>query len=599
MAAPLDPGAFKEALIILGSAALVIPVFYRLNVSPVLGFLLIGMAVGPAGLGAWAGDMPWLSWVTIQSREKIAMVAEFGVVLLLFMIGLELSFERLRTMRHFVFGLGTLQLVASALAIAGLLYVSGLALAPAAIIGVSLAMSSTAVVVQVLSEEKRLGTVVGRASFSVLLLQDIAVVPVLLGVSMLGLRTGEDVLGQFTFTLLYAVVTIIGLIASGRLFLRPLFRQVAKTRSPELFMAACLLVILGTSLITALAGLSAAMGALIAGLLLAETEYRRQVEVMIDPFKGLLVGAFLISVGMSLDLAQVMAEPIAVVLGVLSLIALKTLIVAPAARTFGLSWLAAVQSGLLLGPGGEFGFVVISLATSLGLVSMGLSDFALLLVALTMASIPLLSKLGVLLEQRMPVGESNPVALISPPEDETPRVIVAGFGRVGQVVAAMLEAHSVPYLAVDMDIAVVAKGRDAGKPVFYGDVRNVDFLRRLRVGTARAFVVTMDARKAVDEAVLAARAERPELQIIARAKDARHAAHLYRMGTSHAVPETIEASLQLSEAVLIDVGVPTGPVIASIHEKRSEIRAEIREAAPEGAEIVGRRRLRDVKPASE
>jgi CPA2 family monovalent cation:H+ antiporter-2 len=320
---------------------------------------------------------------------------------------------------------------------------------------------------------------------------------------------------------------------------------------------------------------------------------------MIDPFKGLLVGVFLISVGMSLDLAQVMAEPIAVILAVLSLIALKTLIVAPAARLFGLSWLAAVQSGLLLGAGGEFGFVVISLAASLGLVSAGLSEFALLVVALTMASIPLLSKLGVLLEQRLPEAESNPIAAIPPPADETPRVIVAGFGRVGQVVAAMLEAHSVPYLAIDMDIAVVAKGRDAGKPVFYGDVRNVDFLRRLRIDSARAFVVTMDARKAVDEAVLAARTERPGLQIIARAKDARHAAHLYRMGASHAVPETIEASLQLSEAVLIDVGVPTGPVIASIHEKRSEIRAEIEESAPEGAEIVGRRRLRDVKTTAD
>ena len=201
-----------------------------------------------------------------------------------------------------------------------------------------------------------------------------------------------------------------------------------------------------------------------------------------------------------------------------------------------------------------------------------------------------------MLEEKIPSEEAEQLAAVALPDDEIPRVIVAGFGRVGQVVAAMLEAHNVPYIAIDMDVATVSKGRKAGKPAYYGDVRNVDFLRRLRIDIARAIVVTMDARLAVDQAVAAARLERPGIQIIARAKDARHAAHLYRIGATHAVPETIEASLQLSEAVLVDVGVPTGPVIASIHEKRAEFRAQIQEAAPEGAEVlIGPRRLRDVK----
>ena len=600
MAATIDPGTFKEALIILGSAAVVIPIFYRLKLSPVLGFLLVGMAVGPFGLGAFAAQYPALSWVTIPNHEDIELVAEFGVVFLMFMIGLELSFERLRTMRNFVFGLGSIQLLLSSLVLASLLLFAGLDLVPALIIGVALAMSSTAVVVQVLSEEKRLGTVVGRSSFAVLLFQDIAVVPVLFGVSMLALDIEGGVLGRFGLALSQAALAVVALIAGGRLLLRPLFRQVAKTRSPELFMAACLLVIMGTSLITAIAGLSAAMGALIAGLLLAETEYRRQVEVLIEPFKGLLVGVFLISVGMTLDLVQVAEQPFAVVFAAASLVALKALIVAPAARLFGLSWLTGIQAGLMLGAGGEFSFVLINLAMSENLVPAAAGEFALLTAAITMASIPLLSKLGKLLEQRMPAGANDPVAQIAVPDDETPRVIIAGFGRVGEVVASMLDTHGVPYVAIDSDIRVVSKGRENGKQVFYGDMKSVDFLRRCHIGTARAVVITMDSRAAVDQVVAVARAERKDLQIIARAKDARHAAHLYRMGVSHAVPETIEASLQLSEAVLVDVGVAMGPVIASIHEKRSEFQAQIQEAAPEGVEIqIGRRRLRDVEPATD
>jgi monovalent cation:H+ antiporter-2, CPA2 family len=599
MAATIDPGTFKEALIILGSAAVVIPIFYRLKLSPVLGFLLVGMAVGPFGLGAFAAQYPVLSWVTIPNHEDIELVAEFGVVFLMFMIGLELSFERLRTMRNFVFGLGSIQLVLSSLALASLALFAGLDLIPAIIIGVALAMSSTAVVVQVLSEEKRLSSVVGRSSFAVLLFQDIAVVPVLFGVSMLALDVEGGVLGHFGLALGQAAFAVVALIAGGRILLRPLFRQVAKTRSPELFMAACLLVIMGTSLITAIAGLSAAMGALIAGLLLAETEYRRQIEVLIEPFKGLLVGVFLISVGMSLDLLQVAESPVAVVIAITSLVALKTLIVAPAARLFGLSWLTGIQAGLLLGAGGEFSFVVVNLAMSENLVPAATGEFALLAAAITMAMIPLLSKLGKMLEQQLPAHAGNPVADIAVPDDETPRVIIAGFGRVGEVVASMLDVHNVPYVAIDADIRVVSKGREKGRQVFYGDMKSVDFLRRCHLDTARAVVITMDSRTAVDQVVAVARTERKDLQIIARAKDARHAAHLYRMGVSHAVPETIEASLQLSEAVLVDVGVAMGPVIASIHEKREQFQTQIQDEAPEGVDVViGRRRLRDVKSSA-
>ena len=329
-----------------------IPLFHRLRLSPVLGFMLVGVAVGPFGLAMLADRLPLLGAITLNRPETIAPIAELGISMMMFMIGLELSLERLRVMRRLVFGFGLLQFVLCAVAIAGVAYALGAPPLLAVVAGPALSMSSTAVVVQVLSQEKRLGGPVGRTSLGVLLLQDIAAVPVLFAISVFGAGGGAR-----TWALVQAVVVVLGLIAAGRLVLRPLFRGVARTGSPELFVAACLLVILATGLATAMVGLPMELGSLIAGLLLAETEFRRQIEVTIDPFKGLLLGVFLISVGMSLDLADIAGDASRVVLGGVVLVALKLAIVACLARAFGLRWLTGLQAGLLLGPGGEFGFV--------------------------------------------------------------------------------------------------------------------------------------------------------------------------------------------------------------------------------------------------
>jgi monovalent cation:H+ antiporter-2, CPA2 family len=598
MAAPVDIAQLKDALIVLGAAAVVVPVFHSLKLSPVLGYVLIGMVVGPFGLGAFAADMPWLGYLTIEDKDGIAWVAEFGVVLLLFMIGLELSLERLQLMRRLVFGLGAVQLVASALAIGIVAYAATGNAAVSTVIGFALAMSSTAIVTQILAERKQLTAPWGRASFAVLLFQDIAVVPILFTVSVLGRSAEGSLMSALGLALLKAAATVVLVIVGGRIVLRPLFRRVAKTESPELFMAACLLVIIGTGLATALAGLSMALGALIAGLLLAETEYRRQIEVMIEPFKGLLVGVFLISVGMSVDLVRIAAEPLAVAAASTGLIAAKALIVALAAPLFGLTLAQGVRSGMVLGPGSEFSFVILALAGSVGLVSADTGSFILIVTALTMAAIPFLQTVGTVLEARLtPAAAPHPATLIPVPEETQPRVIIAGFGRVGRVIAALLKAHDVPFLAVDANATAVARARDEGHDVYYGDVKQIEFLRRCGIGTARALVLTMDAPKAASEVVGVARAERADLQIIVRARDADHAGELYRLGATDAVPETVESSLQLGEAVLVDVGVPMGLAIASIHEKRSEIRAEIQSAAPQVQVPANpRRRLRDAKP---
>ena len=593
-AASLNTSFYKEALIVLGAAAIVVPLFHRLRVSSVLGFMLVGIVVGPFGLASLAPHLPWLSVITIGSAESIEPIAGLGVVLLLFMIGLELSFERLWVMRRLVFGLGALQVMLCAAVLAGAAILLGHGRTTAVVIGLTLAMSSTAVVIQVLSEEKRLNTVAGRASFAILLFQDLAVVPVLLVLGALG-RThhGGSAVG-FSLAVGQALLTVAGIVALGRLVLRPLFRSVARTRRPELFMAACLLVVIATGLATTAAGLSMALGALIGGLLLAVTEYRRQVEVTIEPFKGLFVGVFLISIGMSLDIRTVAAHPILVFGTAGGMVLLKLLVIAPLMRGFALSWATGLHTGLLLGPGGEFAFVIVSVALGERLLAPDTAGVMLFVTALTMAGIPLLSRLGNRLAPRHAAGTPITSRMLVPEvSDLQPRVIIAGFGRVGQTVAEMLEVHNVPYVAIDRDPDRVARQRALGTPVYFGDMTQIELLRRLHLDTARALVVTLDDPAAADELVAGARSERPELLIVARARDAQHAAHLYRIGASDAVPETIEASLQLSEAVLVDVGVPMGPVIASIHDKRAALQETIKAMAPD-VEVrrLGRRRRR-------
>jgi CPA2 family monovalent cation:H+ antiporter-2 len=485
--------------------------------------------------------------------------------------------------------------VLCAAVLAGVAILLGQKQISAGVIGVALAMSSTAVVLQVLSEEKRLNTATGRASFAILLFQDLAVVPLLLVLGTFAPTTHVSGVAAFGLAVGQALLTVAAIVAVGRLVLRPLFRSVARTRSAELFVAACLLVVIAVGLATAAAGLSMALGALIGGLLLAGTEYRRQVEVTIEPFKGLAVGVFLISVGMSLDIRTLGAQPLLVLAAVGCVVLLKLLVVTGLARAFGLNWAHSLHTGLLLGPGGEFAFVIVSVAIGERLLAPDTAQVLLFVTALTMATIPLLSRLGGGLAPRLaPKMPVDPSILVPRVSDALPRVIVAGFGRVGQTVAALLEVHKVPYVAVDRDADRVARQRKQGAPVYFGDVTQLDLLQRLHLETARALVITLDDPASADELVAAARGEREDLLIIARARDAAHAAHLYRIGASDAVPETIEASLQLSEAVLVDVGVPMGPVIASIHEKRAALQDAIKAMAPE-AEVrtLGRRRLRD------
>ncbi|MBX9758423.1 MAG: cation:proton antiporter [Beijerinckiaceae bacterium] len=590
---------YKEAILFLITAGIVVPVFHRLRISPVLGFIAAGVLLGPFGLGRLAETRPIFDWVSISNIEQLSKVAELGVAFLLFMIGLELSFERLTRMRKLVFGLGAAQVAVTTLVIGEIAYLSGLSVKASVAVGAALALSSTAIVMPVLAERKRLNSSAGRTAFAILLFQDLMVAPFLFMISVLGdAEAGGGVLALFVSTLAPALVALAALVGFGRLLIRPLFHHVAAARSTELFVAACLLVIMAAAVGAASAGMSMALGAFIAGLLLAETEYRREVEVTIEPFKGLLLGLFFLTVGAGLDFARIIAEPLKTIGITIALIAGKFLITYALARSMGVRAPAAREAALVNAPGGEFAFVMLGAAIATSLIDRALGSQLAVAVTLSMITIPFLAALGARLSRSTPRPVDASTMVENAPESDTHgHVIIVGHGRVGALVGEMLARHKITFMAVDGDPRLVSAARDLGVNIYWGDASRPDFLHKCGIMGAKALVVTMDAPAAVEKVVQAARAQRSDLTIVARARDAAHAAHLYEIGATDAVPETIEASLQLAEALLVDIGVPAGFVIASVHEKRDEFRAYLQKDGVE-RERRGIRLSRRVKEMS-
>ena len=589
-------GEYKDLVVFLAAAGVVVPLFNRLKISPVLGFLAAGVLLGPDGLARFADTAPWLSWLTISDATQIRSLSELGVAFLLFMIGLELSWERLRAMRRLVFGLGLTQVAVCTVALASVFVFMGQPLVSAAVLGMGLALSSTAVVMPVMAERGRIKTTAGRATFSILLAQDLVVAPILITVTVLaalaesGVGGGDfdpAVLGPALFTLIPAAIGLALLVVLGRLVLRPMFRSVARAKArgqgQEMFIAASLLVVVGAGLAAQVAGLSMSLGALIAGLLLAETEFRREVEISIEPFKGLLLGVFFVGVGIGLDLDAVAADPVAVFGLAAVLTLLKAGLIYAAARLWGLNNRTAIETALVLGPAGEFAFVILGAGLVEGIASPAFTRTVLMAATISIFTVPLMALLADRLVKRVaPAVPDLPPEALEAPSATSGQVLIVGFGRVGRLVGEMLTEHGQAFLAIDANPATVAKGRAEGANVFYGDAGRTEMLERCGIDTARAVVVTMDAPLKVDEVVVATRSLRPDLILIARARDHKHAARLYALGVTDAVPETTEASLQLAENTLVDLGVPMGLVLASIHERRDAFRRIFQEAMPDG-----------------
>ncbi len=570
MAIPLDSVNFSDVAVVIGAAGLVIPAFAALRISPVIGFILVGILVGPFGFGALTDALPFLSSLTISNSEALFPLAEMGVALLLFALGLELSTERIRTMRRIVFGLGSAQMALCTIVIALLLLPFMLGLGTTVALALCLALSSTAVGLQLLSSSGKLGTQAGRTAFGILLFQDIALAPILLIFS-----AGAAVDG-FAASLAVSALALGTIILGSRLLLPPLLLQAARTRRPELFLAAALVILIASGAIAHAAGLSPAIGTLTAGIMLAETEYRRQIEAAILPFQGLLLGVFLIWVGMRLDLAAVFDAPLLIIGGVVAVCGVKGGLIYALMRRARRSRGVAGHVALLLAGPSETSLILFGAATTLGIISGQTAAVALLVIGFSLSIVPLLGLLGQRVEAHF--NTDTPEGHVAPTETSEGRTVIIGFGRVGRLVAAMLDAHDQPYLAVDSDPDTVIRLGRAGKSVIYGDARRPDLLDALHLGEARAVVLTIDANETLDTLVRLIRERHPDLCVVVRARDADHASSLYSAGASDAVPETVESSLQLAEAVLVDLGVPMGPVIASIHEKRAELRIGIQRA---------------------
>jgi CPA2 family monovalent cation:H+ antiporter-2 len=558
----------SDALVILGAAGAVIPIFARFRITPVIGFILVGLLVGPSGLGRLVPQYPWLYHITISDPKGLDVFAEFGIILLLFSIGLELSFGRLWQMRRQVFGLGSLEMLGIGAAITGVLYATGHAPGGALALGLALALSSTALVLKITST----ATPVGRAALAMLLFEDIALVPIIFLLGAMA-PNAEGGFGAIATTLGLGIAMILALLVFGRYLLPPLFAQAARTKSPELFLAASLLVVILASLATAAVGLSPIVGALIAGLLIAETEYHVEVEHITEPFKGLALGVFLITVGMSIDLQVVANNIVPIMVATGGVIALKAVVTGLLLRVMGARRGMATETGILMSSPSETTLIVLTAATAAQLIDPATAQFWQIVTALGMTVTPLLALAGRFMARRVDGVESR-MAL---PDDAEPRAIIVGFGRVGQLVADMLSAHNKPYLAVDSDADLVVDGKHRGYAVTFGDATRGNALERMGIDNATAIILTMDEPVSAQRLVRRLRTAHPDLPIIARARDATNAAELYRAGASQAVPETLESSLQLSEAVLVDLGVPMGPVIASIHEKRDALREQIME----------------------
>ncbi|MDH3915229.1 MAG: monovalent cation:proton antiporter-2 (CPA2) family protein [Chromatiales bacterium] len=527
-----------ELVAVLIAVCVAVPVSRRLGFGSVLGYLTAGIVIGPFGLSL------------VDDGDHILHIAEFGVVLLLFIIGLELQPSRLRALRRSVFGLGAAQVLVTSTLIYAAALAAGQRQAVAIVVGLALALSSTAFVLQILAEKKELVTRHGRSSFAILLFQDLAVIPILALIPVLSSAKHGD--GHPLVDGLVAIVAIAALIAGGRYLLRPAFRLVAARGGTEIFTAAALLVVIGAALLMEAAGVSMALGAFLAGVLLAESEFRHQLEAEIEPFKGLLLGLFFVAVGMTANLELLLQRP-GELLGItIGLLTLKGLTLYGLGRSFGLPGSTSVRIAFLLPQGGEFAFVILGIAVGAGVMDRPLADFLIMVVTLSMLATPFLVTAGERLGRR-PVSDEGGRPYDSVETDDH-KVVIAGMGRFGQVVARLLHVRRIPFTAIEADATHVDFIRRFNASIYYGNIADPDMLRAARVDKADAFVVAVNDMNTAVRVIETLKSHYPRLKIFARARD-RHSAHRFAdLGVDYIIRENFVSSLELGRAVLEEIG---------------------------------------------
>lgn len=560
----------QDVLVFLATVVVFAPIFHRLKISPVLAFLVSGVIVGPHMLGL------------IDDVEGARRLGEFGVVFLLFAIGLELSVDRLYILRRFAFGLGAVQVVLSASIIGGAAYAVVGDWRLAFIVGCTLALSSTAVVLRLLAERREMSTGFGRASLAVLLFQDLVVVPLLVIVPLLSTPGGAMASG-IGIALAKAAAALVIIVVVGRFLIRPIIRLIVGTRLKEAFVGLTLLVALGTAWATEAAGLSLALGAFLAGVVVAETEYRHQVEADIQPFHGLLLGLFFMAVGMTIDLGFAL-QNIGIVMGLAAaLLIAKAAIAAGAARVFGLSARESIRVGFMLSQAGEFGFILIALAAQTGGIGGKAAQLLPAVIALSMAATPFMALAGHRLARMVEHKADDAVSVLTGDvESLKDHVIIAGFGRVGQTIAKMLETRQIPVIALDLDTARIKEGRDTGFQVYYGEAGLAHIMHAAGADRAKAVVVTLDHPQRALRAVTMLSREFPKVPVIVRSRDHVHCEALRSAGATITVPEILEGSLTLGRNVLHTVGVSDADADAIVAEFRRRDYASMSEVIPAG-----------------
>lgn len=566
------PAALRETLIYLTVAGLVIPLLGRWRISNVLGFLVAGLVLGPYGLGSLTDAYPWLDPFVFTHLKTVQHLAELGVIFLLFMIGLDLSLDKLWELRKWVFGAGTLQVITCSAAIGGIAQLYGNNWQASLILGFALSLSSTAVVMQVMAEQGSSATPMGRHTFSLLLFQDLAVVPLLIVVSVLIGESHDSAWERWAEPLLQAAGLCIALLIVGRGLIRPLFKLVAFGRTPESFMALSLLIVVGTAATTQLAGMSPALGAFLAGLVIAETEYRHEVEINIDPFKGLLMGLFFMSVGMAIDLGHLFGQIWTVLYTVAGLFLIKGLLITTIFRLMGRPFSEAMQAGLTLGQAGEFAFLAVGAATMGEILEKDISQFMLIVVSVSLLFTPIVSLLARKIAKRLARGEQAKITPQDPqiiPQELRDHVIIAGYGRVGEILGGTLHSLNIPFVAFDRSAETVAQKPHKKGKVFVGDISRPDLLRLAHADQATAIVLTMDKPEDILHSLKLIRSQLPTTPIFVRAHDRAHAKELHLAGATGIVPEALEAGLQLTGLVLGEFGITEESCIKVLDQQRN------------------------------
>lgn len=560
----------RHIVIFLAMAVVVVSLVRRLRVSPMIGYLVAGALVGPSG------------FALITNVESMKDLADLGVVFLLFTIGLDLSLSRIRAMRHYVFGLGGAQVLSCGLLIGAVAYAVGADGEDAFIIGAALAMSSTAMVMALLRERNAVGTQMGRVALSILVMQDLLVVPLLVLVPRLG-GDGESMVMALAIAFGKGLLALAAIILLGRIVLAPIFRSIAAQRNADLLTGLTLLVVLGASWATEQAGLSLALGAFLAGALLAETEFRHQVEADIQPFRGILLGLFFMTVGMSMNLA-LLRDSWLIVLGIVAgILVIKAIVIAVTCRLFGLRAGFSLHQGLLLAQTGEFAFVLFALAITVNALERNVAELLMLATALTIAVTPLTAALGRFLHGRLDRVKSNDqLRLQQETADLSDHIIIAAFGRIGQIAAQFLASRELPYVAVDRDIGLVESARAKGFPAYYGDASSLHVLRAAGAERARAAIVTIDNHEGAMRAVAVLRHSCPDLPIVARGRDRAECAALHEVGATITVLEAMESGLHLGGAVLRVIGLEDADANDAMARFREDNYAALTEIVPPG-----------------